>query len=317
VRRDLLELARDASAPRALAVVGRQDRFGDYHDHSIERGQIWRAAWDEVSLLVLVASVEHAEISAIPATLDPGAEDAESVILESALTAFDVEATFWVGLRKNLPFRVLDEIVDELPAALTSWIVAAIPEQRVAAPLGVRRGRPDPTVFDSSATVRAEVEDDLAALQAAPALPVAQDPEATTRTLASILGKAVDLHVLLDALSPLGLDQPEVMSLLRGRRPMTPDVVDAVADVTDVDRKLIAEAVQPLPVEFVEEVDHPRWRPTWRERAQSEGLDEATARLQVSYEMFALAARQTGSHTPDWSARLAQFRRSRNRPGTP
>ena len=76
--RSLLELAREAAAPHALTVAGRQNRFGDSYDHPIERGQIWRAAWDDVSLLVLVASVEHAEISAVPVTLDPGAEDAES-----------------------------------------------------------------------------------------------------------------------------------------------------------------------------------------------------------------------------------------------
>jgi hypothetical protein len=315
-KRSLLALARDAAAPDALTVAGRQNRFGDSYDHSIERGQIWRAAWDDVSLLVVVASVEHAEISAIPVTLDPGAEDAESFVLDPALTVFGVETTFWVGLRTRLPFRVLDEIIDELPVALGEWVSFATPEPKVETPAGVRLGRPARTVFDSSNARRAEIEDDLAALQAAPGLPVAYGAENTTHTLASILGNAVDLRVLVDALGPLGLDQPGVMSLLRGKKPMTPDLVDAIAAVTEVDRALIAQAVRPLPAEFVNEVDHPRWRPTWRERAQRDGLDVATARLQVSYEMFAQAARQTGSQTPDWSTRLVQFRRAQNSPGT-
>jgi len=316
VPRHLLELARDASAPYPLTAAGRRARFGDCRDHPIERGQIWRATWDDVRLLVLVTDVEHAEIDAVPVTLDPGAEDAESVVLEPALTAFGVGVTLWVGLRTTLPFRVLDEIIDEIPDQIAGWVTAAMSVSRLPTPEGVQVGRRRATLFDSSVTIRAEVEDGLEALRATPALPVGKRPEKSTRTLASILGRAVDLNVLVGALSRQGFSQSDVMSLLRGKRPLTPDMVDAVARVTGVEPTLIAEAVQPLPAEFVEEVDHPRWRPLWRERVQDEGLDEATARLRVSYEMFALAARQTGSRTPDWSARLAQFRRSRNEPET-
>jgi len=316
VLRHLLELARDASAPYPLTADGRHARFGDCRDHPIERGQIWRATWDDISLLILVADVEHAEIDAVAVTLDPGAEDEESIVLEPALTAFGVEVTLWVGLRTSLPIRVLDEIIDEIPDRVIDWATASKTDSRFPTPEGAQVGRPPANLFDSSVTIRAGVEDDLEALRAAPALPVAKGPEKSTRTLASILGRAADLNVLVGALSHLGFSQSDVMSLLRGKRPLTPDVVDVVAHVTGVEPALIAEAIQPLPAEFVEEVDHPRWRPLWRERVQDEGLDEATARLRVSYEMFALAARQTGSRAPDWSARLAQFRRSRTEPET-
>ncbi|WP_133058046.1 hypothetical protein [Mycolicibacterium vulneris] len=314
--RHLLELARKGSAPYPLTAIGRRARFDDCRDHPIDGGQIWRATWDDVALLVLVTGVEHAEIEAIPVTLDPGAEDAESVVLEPALTAFGVGVTLWVGLRTTLPFRVLDEIIDEIPNQIASWVTAATTDSRLPRPKGVQLGRPPETSFDSSVTIRTGVEDDLEALRATPALPIAKRPERVTRTLASILGRAVDLKVLVGALSRHGLSQSDVMSLLRGKRPLTPDLVDTITRVTGVEPALIAEAVQPLPVEFVEEVDHPRWRPIWRKRVHDEGLDEATARLRASYEMFALAARQTGSRTPDWSARLAQFRQSRSEPET-
>src|SRR5882762_895075 len=48
---DYLELARNAAAPQ-LSPAGRRARFGDTRDHPIQRGQIWRASWDEVSVLV-------------------------------------------------------------------------------------------------------------------------------------------------------------------------------------------------------------------------------------------------------------------------
>lgn len=263
-----------------------------------------------------MTDVEHAEIDAVPVTLDPGAEDAESIVLEPALTVFGVGVTLWVGLRTTLPFRVLDEIIDEIPNQIASWVTAATTDSRLPTPEGVQVGRPPETPFDSSATIRAGVEDDLEALRTTPSLPVAKRPEKATRTLASVLGRAVDLNVLVGALSRQGFSQSDVMSLLRGKRPLTPDMVDAITRVTGIEPALVAEAVQPLPAEFVEEVDHPRWRPIWRKRVQDEGLDEATARLRVSYEMFALAARQTGSRTPDWPARLAQFRRSLSEPET-
>ena len=95
--RHLLELARDASAPYPLTAAGRLARFGDCRDHPIERGQIWRATWDDVRLLVLVTDVEHTEIDAVPVTLDPGAEDAESVVLEPALRPSVLESRYgWV-----------------------------------------------------------------------------------------------------------------------------------------------------------------------------------------------------------------------------
>jgi hypothetical protein len=291
-------------------------RFGDCRDHPIAIGQIWRATWDDVSLLILVINVEHANIDAAPITLDPGAQDVESFVLQPSLTAFGVDVTLWMGLRARLPLRVLDEIIDEIPASVVAWLTSSQVGSGTRIPQGVRFGQSPSTVFDTALPVRARVEDDLEALRASPGLPTATEAETPTPTLASILGKAVDLHTLASALSGHGFSQSGVMSLLRGKRPLSPDVVDVIAGVTGVEPSLIASTVEPLPAEFVEEVDHPRWRPLWRDRARDEGLDEAAARLQVSYEIFALAARQTGSQNPDWSARLAQFRRSHNKPGT-
>jgi DNA-binding transcriptional regulator YdaS (Cro superfamily) len=153
------------------------------------------------------------------------------------------------------------------------------------------------------------IDDDLTTLRSSPALPVTTDEEnQSVPSLASMLGRNVDLAALITVLSPMGLDQPAVMSLLRGKRPVTPEIANAVSSVTGVEPAQVAGAVQPLPARFVEEVDHPRWRPVWRERAERTGSREGEARLAASYEMFARAARQTGAQEPDWHARLAQFR---------
>lgn len=314
--RDLLALAREATPPHSLTTAGRQQEFGDLSDRAIAPGEIWRAAWGDDSVLVFVTGFENADIEVIPVTLDPGAQDQHAMVLGPDATAFGVESTFWLDLHTTLPLRVFDEIVDQLPSAVTDVIASPTHVAGAAEALGVRTGHAPSTPFDTSRTVRAEIEDDLQALRAAPRLPVAHDNDPAPRTLASILGKAVDLRVLVDGLRHLGLDQPDVMSLLRGKRPVTPDEVEAIARLTRVDPKLIAQAVRPLPSGFVDEVDHPRWRQTWRTRAHRDDVDETSARLTVSYEMYARAARQTGSSAPDWSARLAQFRQLNDGQGT-
>ncbi|WP_163750780.1 hypothetical protein [Mycolicibacterium helvum] len=303
--RDYLELARRAAAPQ-LSPTRRRARFGDTRDHPIEAGQIWRASWDEVSMLVVVRDIDHTELKVIPLTIDPPAEDSDCVVLEAKLTAFDTEVSLWAGLASTLPLRVLDEIIDQLPNETSEWLFTA---DLAKPPRGVRRGRAPTNPFEPSIEIRAMIDDDLTTLRSSPALPVATDEDSRpVPSLASLLGKNVDLAALVAALSPLGLDQPAVMSLLRGKRPVSPEIADAVATVTCIEPAQVAAAVQPLPARFVEEVDHPRWRQVWRERAERTGSREEEARLAASYEMFARAARQTGAPEPDWHARLAQFR---------
>jgi hypothetical protein len=310
-----LELARNAAAQQ-LSPAGLRDRFGDTHDHPIARGQIWRTSWDEVTVLVVVFDVQDTEIDVIPLTIDPAGEDLDCFVLGADLTAFGSEVTLWEGLRTDLPMRVFDEIIDELTREISSWLFA-VERSEASLPDGLRLGRAPKSPFEASISFKAEIEDDLIALQSSPALPVASEYDnPSIPTLASLLGKKTDLAVLVEALAPLGLDQPEVMRLLRGKRPVSPVIAFAVAQVTGVAASQVTKAVQPLPTRFVDEVDHPRWRPVWRERAARSGIDEADARLQVSYEMFAVAARQTGSQTPDWHARLTQFRVVKGRPGS-
>ncbi|OZE28047.1 hypothetical protein CH278_24260 [Rhodococcus sp. 05-2254-5] len=309
----LSELAEQARVPRALTDRGRKERFGDTRDLKIAPGQVWRAAWDDVSLLVLITRPVHEpDVGVIPLTVEPNIANDRSLIIGPSHTAFGVEATLLIDLQSVVPLRVLDEIIDEWTADVLN---ALLPTASVLTqpPLGIRRGNPVETEFDRSLSVMAEIEDDLETLHSTAALPVETGRGQATRTLASVLGKNANLMALMTALEPLGLGQPEVMKLMRGKRPMTPEIVDAVSDATGVDRELVEETVQPLPVELVIEVDHPKWRTYWKEQAQQEQTDEFSVRLQTSYEVFALAARQTGVQQPDWPARIAQYRTARKK----
>ncbi len=196
----LSEIAKQARVPQGLSDSGRHDRFGDPRDYEVARGQIWRAAWDDVSLLVAIEKIEDGDVDVIPLTLEPVAEDEGCLILSPSLTVFGVEATLWMSLESTIPLRVLDEIVDEWSEDVTNAIAAAA-SPTIEPPAGVRRGEPAETEFDHSLSVRAEIEDDLAALCAAPALPTEVEEQAPVRTLAAVLGKGAHLGALLSALS--------------------------------------------------------------------------------------------------------------------
>lgn len=298
-----LDLAKQARGPQALSEKGLRERFGEPAEIKIETGQVWRARWDEVSVLVLVLAVEDRDVLVAPVTIDPPAEDDRCVVLEESFTAFGVEATVWAGLTCVVPIRVLDRPVDHWSEDLIRWTTHQAQGQQTSLPPGTRQGRTIQSELDAAALLQAELADDLESLSQAPGLPV-DTSSATPRDLASLLGTNFDLASLC---SSLGLPQPEVMKLLRGKIPLTLDQIEVVARVTGLSSEQIAGTVRRLPLGLVIQVEHPRWRPTWVRRAQRLHVSEDQARLTDSYRVFALAARETGGGEPDWDQRLRQF----------
>lgn len=298
-----LDLAKEARGPRALSEEGLRERFGAPTEIEIDAGQVWRARWDEVSVLVLVLAVEDRDVLAAPVTIDPPAEDDHSVVLASSFIAFDVEATVWAGLTCLLPIRVLDRPMDEWSEDLVRWATHTAQRRPSATPAGTRQGHAIQSELDPAALLQAELVDDLELLSQAPSLPV-DTPDATPRDLASFLGTNLDLGSLC---SSLGLGQPQVMRLLRGKTPLAPDQIEIVARATGLSSREISATVRRLPLGLVVKMEHPRWRHTWAQRAQRFHVSEAQARLTCSYDVFALAARETGGGEPDWDQRLRQF----------
>jgi hypothetical protein len=308
----LLELASQARVPDALTEIGRDARFGDPHLVQLQRGQVWRASWDEVSLLVLLLDVGEFDVTMVPVTLDPPAEDEHCLVLETSSTAFGVPATVWRALRSEVPVRVLDVLLDQ-------WAVEFVDaaDQRSGAdlPQGARRGTPIVSEFDLSASVRVEIVDDLNSLRGSPALPVESEGQSTPN-LVQVLADKFDLKRLVVALTPLGITQAEVMEIARGVKPITPAQALAISESTGVDQKVVSRAVRQLPADLAAEAQRPKWRAAWREEAARDGIDEAAARELGAYGGLALAGRQTGSGPPDWSKRIEEYllgRRSEKR----
>lgn len=302
VPKRLLDLVTRTAPAHGLSPSGLRDRFGDPSKIDVEVGQVWRVRWDRVTVLVLVASVGRRDVRGLPVTIDPPAEDEQCIVLEPALTAFAVPVTAWCGLARSIPTRVLDVLVDAWPTDIVRHVVNG--PATALWPAGMRKGHPVESQLDQQCEMRAELVDDLDKLCAAPGLPV-ESPGDPPRSLATVLG-TVDLAALCTALE---LRQPAVMRLLRGTTPPTPRQVAIIAEVTGVPADTIAACVRPVPEALVVEAEHPRWRSTWRRRAQRLAAGEAEVRLDSCYQAIALAARQTGATQPDWRARLHEVLR--------
>lgn len=301
-----LDLAQRARGPRALSEAGLRERFGDPAQVELETGQVWRARWDEVSMLVLVLDVDDLEVGAVPVTIDPPGEDETSMVVDGSRTAFGVDATVWAGLVCCVPMRVLERVVDAWDDDIVGCTTARTQDRPGPVAAGVREGQAIRSALEPAAEVRAGLTDDLEYLQHAPGLPV-QESGRPAESLASLLGDRLELGALCTALQ---LPQPEVMKLLRGKTPLSPDQVDTVASATGLPAEQIARTVRPLPADLVHAVEHPRWRSVWVRRARRLGVSETQARLTGGYSTFALAARQTGGGTADWDSRLRQFLRA-------
>jgi hypothetical protein len=306
VPKRLLDLVNRGASTNALSESSLRARFGDPSAIDLEPGQVWRARWDDVALLVLVASVGERDVRGVPVTIDPPAEGGQSVVLEPLITAFQVPVTAWSGLIRSIPIRVLDTLIDMWPTEIARHVVDG--PSGGPFPEGTRPGRPIESELDQQSELRAELMDHLDQLCAAPTLPM-ETPGIPPRSLATVLGR-FDLAALCTALD---LPQPAVMKLLRGTKALTPAQVAIVADVTGVPVDEIAATARPIAKGLVIEAEHPRWRPTFRQRARRLGTREAEVRLDVCYQAIALAARQTGASRPDWNARLHEVLRDEDR----
>jgi hypothetical protein len=297
--------AATAASSRLVQAVRSAERAADVPDPA--HGQLWRALWDDAAQLVLVLRVTGMGLAVVaPVTTDPPTSDESSVVLDAGLTVLGHTAIVWGGLAAEIPFRVFDLLIGQMPAATVD---AA---ERVASgdyagvlPEGVSVGTRVTSPFDRAAEVRAELSDTLVNLGRAtwaPQVPGSAQP------LRDLLQGRQDVAALMKALAQaLGLELPAVMNILTGKRPVTPGQAPAVAKITGLTEQQVLSAVPALPADLVTELDRPRWRkPLRAQRRPSES--EAATRLTVAYGALALAARQTGpASAPSWPQRIRQY----------
>lgn len=276
----LLELALEAAAPEDLTSKGLKARFGLPEAAEPSTGQVWRARWEEDSLLVLVLGVRGSQVEVAPITIEPTGQDDRSVVVSAEATAFGVDTTAWCGLRGELPYRVLDRVVDEWSAEITRCVV-----DEVSLATSVRSGRRAPEDED----VRRDIADTVDRLGRVPAFAVPKPDGPPLRDLRKVVN--LPLAAIREC---LGVSQSEAMDIMRARKPLAADQVRVLADRAGVPAARIEECLPGLPALGIDEVEHPRWRGLLTYLARTNGRTEADTRLRVAHGAFALAARQSG-----------------------
>jgi DNA-binding transcriptional regulator YdaS (Cro superfamily) len=294
-----------AASPGLLAAIQAADRAASMPDPS--RGQLWRASWDDVTQLVIVLRVTAVgSATVVPVTVDPPASDEASVVADAALTLLGHEATLWGGFAADIPFLVFDVLLGVVaPTIVAAAERAAVGEGSDELPEGLRAGSHVESPFDPAAQVRAELSDALDLLRhAAWATPSAP----AGKPLPELLKGRNDVPALLRKIAEtLGLKPPEVMSIMKGARPVLPDQAPVFARITGLTEQEVLSAAPPLPDDLILELDRPKWRKALTARRASAG-SEGAARRSVAYGALALAARQTGASSADpWPERIRQY----------
>lgn len=246
-------------------------------------GQLWRAHWEEVSRFVVVLRTAAATAEVAPISLDVELATDDAFLLAPGETDFDVPVAVWLGLRAAVPIRVLEQY-------------AGTAHLDVDALRKAPQGRPVLTALDDRAMEVAVLGDDMDELAAAPAA------DATLQELLSA--------VTIRQLTEVGVPTPLALALSRGLRPITPELAAKVAPLARTSPELLLRANPALPAEVVRDLEAPHVRDLVAQLAAQRGIPETDARLMAGYGAYALAARETGTGSVDWSARIASYVRA-------
>lgn len=277
-------LSQAATSPLHAALAA-----GDIPDQ-IEPGQLWRARWSDATALILVVDVsEPSTPTVVPVTVGldvPSGSRVSTLALDGRVVR---SAIVWPTARLGLPVRTLEVLVEHTA------------ETTKAAALASTRAAP-PDVYDPAAALVADLEDNLAALAAAPGLRTFADDTAEAASLQNVLPG--DTGGKFDALEQvLGLGQAAAMDVLRAPAALSDTDASALERHLGLKPGALPRSERAFPQALVSELDHPRWRRRIL-AGVDEGTDELVARGQAAAAAYDLAARETPMQTPSWRERL-------------
>jgi hypothetical protein len=283
-----LELA--AQFPVTPKRLGTALRSGD-SDEQVSEGQLRRAYWADRAAIVLVVGVDatDATVEVWPATLEAGVENEAAIVVEETASPLHAGMSLWPTRPTTIPFAALDQTVAVFPKT----VFRAISSRPAGGDIeGIRSGTSEPELGSGTEAAIDELFDTLDVLQGAP------------RHQPSSGSAAQRLPVpLSDLIAWLDIPQPDAMTILLGKQPLTVEQAQTIAQRANLSIENVLGSVSPLPADLDRELQEPRWRPAIRNRAA--GGDEVTARSQLGYDALQLAARQgAGDGREKWRQRI-------------
>ncbi|TDZ45194.1 hypothetical protein [Mycobacteroides franklinii] len=255
-------------------------------------GQIRQAYWHDASTVVVIVGIDdvNAQADVVPATLEAGIEDEAAVVIEDQASPVHGPISIWPHARSSIPFAVLGSAIASMPRSLLQLVDQATHHHTL---IGVRPGRAHPPHGSGGALAIDDMFDALDILADGPRLQRGAAAKPLTQ-----------LQIpLQDIMTALHVPQPRAMAIRTGKEPLTFEEASALAQISDLAVADVLAAVAPLPDDLVRELHEPRWRSHIHHRA-IDG-DEESARSQLGYQAYQLAARETGQGRQRWRQRLS------------
>ena len=260
---------------------------GEVRDDDPRRGDIWRLAWDNLSLLVVVWQPgDGGDLTVLPVFEECDADE-WCVLFSPSETGGLGDLAVSVALEATVPWPVLDARVGRVATTESLSELRSAHESGSPARLVPRGNR-----------VRSELDERTEALDGARDMleqlsDVAWAPAAVAPTPAS----TSTVNVLFEVLRP-----EEALAISRG------------APLTDTQATLIEEATgtpavsPPLSPEIVRLLDSPTRKHKIRTRARQSGRSEASERRELAHGLhLGVAARQAGDAGIDYGVILDEI----------
>ena len=250
-----------------------------------EPGQLWRATWEGVTSLVVIAAPVGGR------TVDVFAASAASIGDNTAFiadTAHGLRPTVWASITDNVKLFTLEHRISDLTAAAqaTLSVVAAGNQPGEWAPIS--------NILDDRSLARAELLESLHALATAEWLPDAQPTANSLDEQAAAAG--FQRSQVADA---LGITPGDARRLMTGKRAPTDQELTILAELLGAEPSVAVT----LDDELVAGLDRPEFRPHLLAMASDRFEDnEIAARRSFAGEMFALAARHREPGPRNWVA---------------
>ncbi|ROS48782.1 hypothetical protein [Frigoribacterium sp. PhB118] len=260
-------------------------------DTAVRSGDIWRALWDGVAILVLVGSVDDNlpnRVHGVPVDIGDEEADDSSIILPADVTTFALPVTVWPDLATDFASLIFDRRVGDIRDGFETL-------DKVTK-LG-KRGRP--ILRDTSPRSHAKRIRGLSVdiLHDAAQLP---SGSGTLQTLLATLPMAT----IADALEG---NRALAVKIKRGTAAVDAAQAAILASLIGTSTQAVLDANPHAPADFSMEVTNPRHSELLRAVASSRTETESEAFTQMTQSVLALAARGEHRDRADWAGRVDTY----------
>lgn len=251
----------------------------------LSAGQVWRARWRDHLQFVAVLSTDQST-TVLPLSFDLDYVDATSTVIVAEASPFDVPIVVWHTLMRSVRNVVLDRFAGWLDSGVMETLLLGELEQH----------RNDQSAPHPIRIYRALIEDLMDELSA-----VRWNGAGSGELRELLQGSGLRLQ---DVAETLGTTPQRALAIWRGQLPLTEQEARDIAPSLGESAENVLAANPTPPSELIDCLDRSRRHHQVLAYAAQRNSDIATAYRDLSYQTWALAARQTGEKTTNWDLRL-------------